>query len=375
MASKWLGVGQFGQSVWYDNVARPAVETGLLAKIMVEDGVTGGPSNPSIFAKNVADTDAYDAAIAAFPADATAVQIFEPLWIQDIQAACDVMRPAHDASGGADGFISIEVEADLAFDTPNTVKRAQDLHAAVDRPNVLIKVPGTKPGIDSVRQLTAAGISINVTLLFSVERYYEIAQAYAAGMAERLAAGKPVTGIQSVASFFVSRIDSTVDDMLPEGSELRGKTAVANAKIAYADVYQAIFDNDASWQAVEAAGGARQRALWASTSTKNPAYSPCLYVDELIGPDTVNTVPDATLEAYRTQGDPASRLTEDLDGARAVMQGIADAGIDFAAVTKELEDEGVAAFQKAYEASRRRSVENCRMEFGMGSDPIPNLRD
>jgi len=349
VASKWLGVGQFGQSVWYDNVARPAVETGLLAKIMVDDGVTGGTSNPSIFAKNVEDTDAYDAAIAAFPADATAVQIFEPLWIQDIQAACDVMRPAFDASNGADGFISIEVEADLAFDTPNTVKRAQELHAAVDRPNVLIKVPGTKPGIDSVRQLTAAGISINVTLLFSVERYYEIAEAYAAGMAERLAAGKPVTGIQSVASFFVSRIDSKVDDMLPEGSELRGKTAVANAKIAYADVYQAIFDNDESWQAVEAAGGARQRALWASTSTKNPAYSPCLYVDELIGPDTVNTVPDATLEAYRTQGDPASRLTEDLAGARAVMQGIADAGIDFAAVTKELEDEGVAAFQKAYE--------------------------
>ena len=349
MASKWLGVGQFGQSVWYDNVARPAVETGLLAKIMVEDGVTGGTSNPSIFAKNVEDTDAYDAAIAAFPADATAVQIFEPLWIQDIQAACDVMRPAYDASNGADGFISIEVEADLAFDTPNTVKRAQELHKAVDRPNVLIKVPGTKPGIDSVRQLTAAGISINVTLLFSVERYYEIAEAYVAGMAERLAAGHPVTGIQSVASFFVSRIDSKVDDMLPEGSELRGKTAVANAKIAYADVYQAIFDNDASWQAVEAAGGARQRALWASTSTKNPAYSPCLYVDELIGPDTVNTVPDATLEAYRTQGDPASRLTEDLAGARAVMQGIADAGIDFAAVTKELEDEGVAAFQKAYE--------------------------
>lgn len=349
MASKWLGVGQFGQSIWYDNVARPAVETGLLAKIMVEDGVTGGTSNPSIFAKNVEDTDAYDAAIAAFPADATAVQIFEPLWIQDIQAACDVMRPAFDASNGADGFISIEVEADLAFDTPNTVKRAQELHAAVDRPNVLIKVPGTKPGIDSVRQLTAAGISINVTLLFSVERYYEIAQAYAAGMAERLAAGQPVTGIQSVASFFVSRIDTKVDAMLPEGSDLRGKTAVANAKIAYADVYQAIFDNDPSWQAVEAAGGARQRPLWASTSTKNPAYSPCIYVDELIGPDTVNTVPDATLEAYRTLGDPASRLTEDLADARAVMEAIAAAGVDFAAVTKELEDEGVAQFQKAYE--------------------------
>lgn len=349
MASKWLEVGQYGQSVWYDNVARPAVETGLLAKIMVEDGVTGGTSNPSIFAKNLEDTAVYDAAINAFPADATAAQIFEPLWIQDIQAACDVMRPAYDASNGADGFISIEVEADLAFDTPNTVTRAQELYAAVDRPNVLVKVPGTKPGIESVRQLTAQGISINVTLLFSVERYHEIASAYVAGMAERLAAGKPVTGIQSVASFFVSRIDTKVDALLPEGSALRGKTAVANAKLAYADVYQAIFDHDERWQAVEAAGGARQRPLWASTSTKNPDYPSCIYVDELIGPDTVNTVPDATLEAFRTEGNPAARLTEDVAGARAVMQGIADAGIDFAACTKELEDEGVAQFQKAYE--------------------------
>ncbi|MGI9116672.1 MAG: transaldolase [Gaiellales bacterium] len=348
MASKWLEVGQYGQSVWYDNVARPAVETGLLARIMQEDGVTGGTSNPSIFAKNLEESGTYDDAIRAFPADATAARIFEPLWIQDIQAACDVMRPAYDASNGADGFISIEVEADLAFDTPNTVKRAKELHAAVDRPNVMVKVPGTKPGIDSFRQLTAEGVSINVTLLFSVERYYEIAQAYVAGMAERHAAGKPVAGIQSVASFFVSRIDTKVDALLPEGSELRGRAAVANAKIAYADVYQAIFDNAAAWQPVEAAGGARQRALWASTSTKNPAYSPCLYVDDLIGPDTVNTVPDATLEAFRTQGNPGSRLTEGLDEARAVMQGIADHGIDFAAVTKELEDEGVDQFQQAY---------------------------
>jgi transaldolase len=348
VASKWLEVGQYGQSVWYDNVARPAVETGLLARIMQEDGVTGGTSNPSIFAKNLEDTDVYDAAIRAFPADATPQEIFEPLWIQDIQAACDVMRPAYDASNGADGFISIEVEADLAFDTANTVTRAQQLAKAVDRANVLVKVPGTKPGVESVRQLTAAGVSINVTLLFSVERYKEVAEAYVAGMAERLDAGLPVTGIQSVASFFVSRIDTKVDAMLPEDSPLRGKTAVANAKIAYADVYQAIFDHDARWAAVEAAGGARQRALWASTSTKNPAYSPCIYVDELIGPDTVNTVPDATLDAFRTDGSPAPRLTEDLDGARAVMQGIADAGIDFAAVTKELEDEGVAAFASAY---------------------------
>ena len=347
MASKWLEVGQYGQSVWYDNVARPAVETGLLARIIEEDGVTGGTSNPSIFAKNVEESGAYDEAISSFPADATAAQIFEPLWIQDIQAACDVMRPVFDRTNGADGFISIEVEADLAFDTANTVKRAKELHVAVDRPNAMIKVPGTIPGIDSFRQLTAAGISINVTLLFSVERYTEIAQAYVTGMAERLAAGKPVTGIQSVASFFVSRIDSKVDDMLPEGSDLRGKAAVANAKIAYADVYQATFEAGV-WESIAAAGGARQRPLWASTSTKNPDYSPTLYVDELIGPDTVNTVPDATLEAYRTLGNPGSRITEDLAGARAVMQGLADAGIDFAAVTKELEDEGVASFQNAY---------------------------
>ena len=232
MASKWLEVGQYGQSVWYDNVARPAVESGLLARIMEEDGVTGGTSNPAIFAKNLEESGVYDEAIRAFPADATPAQIFEPLWIQDIQAACDVMRPAYDASSGADGFISIEVEADLAFDTPNTVTRAQDLAKAVDRPNVLVKVPGTKPGVESVRQLTAAGISINVTLLFSVERYREVAEAYVAGMAERLEAGLPVTGIQSVASFFVSRIDTKVDALLPEDSPLRGRTAVANAKLA-----------------------------------------------------------------------------------------------------------------------------------------------
>ena len=349
MASKWLDVGRYGQSVWYDNVARPAVESGLLARIMEEDGVTGGTSNPAIFAKNLEESGVYDEAIRAFPADATPAQIFEPLWIQDIQAACDVMRPAFDRAHGADGFISIEVEADLAFDAPTTVRRAQELHAAVDRPNVMVKVPGTLPGVEAIRELTAAGISINATLLFSAERYRAVAQAYVDGMAQRLAAGEPVAGIQSVASFFVSRIDTKIDALLPDDSPLRGRAAVANAKIAYADVYQAIFDHDATWQAVEAAGGARQRALWASTSTKNPAYPACIYVDDLIGPDTVNTVPDVTLEAFRTQGSPGDNLTAGLDDARAVMAGLADQGIDFAAVTKELEDEGVAAFQQAYE--------------------------
>ena len=348
MASKWLEVGQYGQSVWYDNVARPAVETGLLARIMVEDGVTGGTSNPSIFAKNLEESGAYDDAIRAFPADATAAAIFEPLWIQDIQAACDVMRPAYDASSGADGFISIEVEADLAFDTPNTVRRAQELHAAVDRPNVLIKVPGTEPGIESVRQLTAQGISINVTLLFSVERYHEIASAYVAGMAERLAAGKPVTGIQSVASFFVSRIDTKVDALLPEGSALRGQTAVANAKLAYADVYQAIFDHDERWQAVEAAGGARQRPLWASTSTKNPDYPSCIYVDELIGPDTVNTLPPATLEAFRDHGETERSVDRGVDKAERTLAALEAEGISIREVTELLLQQGLASFDASY---------------------------
>ena len=348
MASKWLEVGQFGQSVWYDNVARPAVQTGLLQRIIDEDGVTGGTSNPSIFAKNVEESGLYDDAIRAVPASATAAEAFQPLWIEDIQSACDVLRPVWDRTAGADGYVSIEVEADLAFDAPRTVLRAHELHAAVARPNVMIKVPGTAPGIDSFRQLTRDGLSINVTLLFSVERYLAIAEAYVAGLAERHAAGEPLTGIQSVASFFVSRIDTKVDALLPEGSPLRGKAAVANAKIAYADVYRKVFEG-AAWQPLAAAGAARQRPLWASTSTKNAAYSPTIYVDDLIGPDTVNTVPDATLEAFRTLGNPGSRIMEGLNEARQVMVDIAAAGVDFAAVTKTLEDEGVTQFAQAYE--------------------------
>ena len=361
MASKWLEVGQYGQSVWYDNVARPAVRMGLLQRIIDEDAVTGGTSNPSIFAKSVEESGLYDDAIRAVPSSASAAEAFGPLWIEDIQAACDVMLPVWERTSGADGYISIEVEANLANNTPNTVRRAHELHAAVDRPNVMVKVPGTKEGIESFRQLTSEGVSINVTLLFSVERYHRIAEAYVAGIAQRHAAGKSVDGIQSVASFFVSRIDSKVDALLPEGSPLRGKVAVANAKLAYADVYQAVFEG-VDWQPLAAAGANRQRPLWASTSMKNPAYSPTLYVDELIGPDTVNTVPDATLEVFRTMGNPASRITEDVAGSRQVMADLAAAGIDFAVVTRELEEEGVASFAKAYDGMLQ-AIQNRREAF------------
>jgi transaldolase len=348
VASKWQEIGRFGQSVWYDNVARPAVETGLLARVRDEDAVTGGTSNPSIFAKAVEESGLYDEAIRAFDSSTSAADVFLPLAVVDIQAACDVMHPVWERTGGADGYISIEVEADLAHDAARTVARAHALHGLVDRPNVMIKVPGTIEGVDAVRTLIRDGVSVNVTLLFSVERYLAVAEAYVAALAERHAAGEPIDAIRSVASFFVSRIDTKVDALLPEDSPLRGRTAIANAKIAYADVYEHVFAGD-TWAAIEAAGGHRQRPLWASTGTKNPAYSPTLYVDELIGPDTVNTVPDATLEAFRTDGHPAATLTADLDEARAVMAAIAAAGVDIEQVTAELEVEGVKQFADAYD--------------------------
>jgi transaldolase len=347
--SKWLELEQYGQSVWYDNVARPALESGLLERIMREDGVSGGTSNPSIFANAVTGSDLYDDDIRAAGPDESAQAVFERCAITDIQRACDLMRPIWERTEGHDGYISLEVEADLAFEEDATVDRAHRLRALVDRPNVMIKVPGTAPGVAAFRRLTREGVSINVTLLFSVERYREVAEAYAQAIQERVEAGEPVDAIASVASFFVSRIDTKVDKLLPEGSELRGKAAVANAKIAYADVYEQIFAG-AGWERLAAAGANEQRPLWASTSTKNPAYSPTLYVDTLIGKNTVNTVPDATLEAYRTAGEPRpDTIKEGLDEARATMRALAEAGVDFAQVTDELEREGVKAFADAYD--------------------------
>ena len=241
MQSRWQEVGQFGQSVWYDNVARPALESGLLKRIMDEDAVTGGTSNPSIFANAVTSSDLYDDDIRAADASESVQSVFERCAIADIQRACDLMRPAWERSGGLDGYISLEVEADLAFEEDGTVDRAHRLKALVDRPNVMIKVPGTAEGVHSFGRLTRDGVSVNVTLLFSVERYREIAEAYVDAIEARVDAGEDVSAISSVASFFVSRIDSKVDKLLPDGSPLAGKAAVANAKIAYADVYEQIF--------------------------------------------------------------------------------------------------------------------------------------
>jgi transaldolase len=348
MSSRWQALAGLGQSVWYDNVARPALESGHLAKIVAEDGVTGGTSNPSIFAKAVEDSDLYDGEIAGAAADDSVQTIFERAAVSDIRRACDLLRPAWEASGGRDGFISLEVEASLAFQHEQTVRRAHEIHDLVDRPNLMVKVPGTAEGVKAFRQLTREGVSINVTLLFSISRYREIAEAYVDALEARQAAGEPLDGIDSVASFFVSRIDNKVDAKLPEGHPLRGKIAIANAKLAYADVYGQVFAGE-RWERLRAAGANVQRPLWASTSTKNPDYPATLYADALIGPNTVDTVPDATLEAFRDGGTPARTLDADVEEARAQIAALADAGIDLDQITQELEAEGVKAFSDAYD--------------------------
>jgi len=348
VASKWQDVARLGQSIWYDNVARPALESGLLAQLVADDAVTGGTSNPSIFANAVEKSDLYDAEIRAAPNGATVNEVFEAAAVSDIKRACDLMHPVWERSGGRDGFISLEVEADLAFDAAGTVSRAHEVHALVDRPNLMVKVPGTAPGVDAFRTLTRDGISVNVTLLFSISRYREIAEAYLEGLEARHAAGGDLSQLDSVASFFVSRIDTKVDAQLPEGHALRGTIAIANAKLAYVDVYGRVFSG-VRWEALAAAGANVQRPLWASTSTKNPAYPATIYADNLIGPDTVDTVPDATLVAFRTEGTPARTIDADVDVARRQLTDLAAAGVDLDAITRELEDEGVRAFAAAYD--------------------------
>jgi transaldolase len=348
--SRWVAVAELGQSVWYDNVARPALADGHFAQLVDRDHVTGGTSNPSIFAKAVLESDLYDEELGAAPASDSDAKVFERCWIEDIQRACDLVRPVWDRTGGRDGYISIEEEADLAFEVEPAVTRAHELRALVDRPNLMVKVPGTDAGVEAFRRLTREGLNINMTLLFSRERYRQIAEAYVAALSERVDAGEDVSAIASVASFFVSRIDVQADERLPEDSPLRGRIAVANAKLAYADVFLPTHSGPA-WERLAAAGANPQRPLWASTGGKNPAYSPTLYIDGLIGEDTVTTVPDATLDAFRDASDPApDRLTvlDGVDRARADLAALAEAGVDLDEITTDLERAGVQQFADAY---------------------------
>ena len=347
--SRWRLLAELGQSVWYDNVARPALDSGLLARLIDEDHVTGGTSNPSIFAKAVSDSDLYDDDIAAAGADETPQALFERVAVKDIQDACDLFAPVWERTGGQDGYVSLEEEADIAFDVEAAVRRGHELRALVDRPNVMIKVPGTEAGVEAFGRLTREGVSVNVTLLFSRERYREVAEAYVAAIEERVAAGEDVTAIASVASFFVSRIDARVDAQLPEGSPLRGKAAIANARLAYADVFVPTFTSQ-RWRALAAAGANLQRPLWASTGVKDPNYSATLYIEELVGAGTVTTVPDATLDAFRSHGTAIPSLHLAADDARRLLDDVAAAGVDLDQVTADLERDGVQQFGDAYDA-------------------------
>jgi transaldolase/glucose-6-phosphate isomerase len=336
-----------GQSLWYDNIQRKLLENGEL-KAMIERGdIRGVTSNPTIFNNAIAKSTDYDSALVPLAwAGWDAEKIFWQLAIEDIKDACDAFLPLYEETNGGDGYVSIEVSPYLANDTEATAAQAQQLWTRVARPNLMVKIPATEACIPAIRRSIAAGININITLIFSLVRYADVMMAYLDGLEDRLAAGHPVDNIASVASFFVSRVDTKVDPKLPEGAPLRGKAAIANAKLAY-EAFSAIFTTR-RWEALKLRGARVQRPLWASTSTKNPAYPDTIYVDNLIGSETVNTVPPATLDAFRDHGVPEITLTRDLDQARATFAQLETLGISMEVVTHELEVEGVKSFSDAF---------------------------
>lgn len=350
-----------GQSVWLDYIQRDLLRSGALARMVRDDGVRGITSNPTIFEKAINASTEYDDAVIKLTQEnpqASSRDVFYSLAIEDIQGAADLLRPVYDLSSGRDGMVSLEVSPDLAYDTHATVAEARRLHERVNRPNLMIKVPATREGLPAVEALIGDGINVNVTLLFSVQRYEEVVDAYMKGLLARVGRGLPVQQIASVASFFVSRVDSTVDKILQQRLEqadgeeqerirgLLGTAAVANAKMAY-QAYQSLFTSQ-RFKPLMAAGAQTQRLLWASTGTKNPAYSDVLYVDNLIGTDTVNTMPPATLEAFKDHGTAAVTIERDIDQARLTLAMLRDRGIDLGAITERLERDGVALFADSF---------------------------
>jgi transaldolase len=348
-----------GVSIWLDYIDRSILRNGDLARRIRDDFLTGMTSNPTIFEKALAEGTAYDDQLRSAPRGRTAMDLFELVETSDVRDACDIFMPVYEATQGGDGFVSIEVSPASANDAQATVAEAQRLWAMVDRPNVMIKVPGTAEGAVAVRTLIGAGLNVNITLLFSLEAHRRVIRAYLDGLEDRRRAGKPVEGIASVASFFVSRVDTEIDKRLETlaagrtGVErerilaLRGKAAIANAMLAYA-LFREEFS--APRFAVLAAEGARvQQPLWASTGVKNPAYRDTMYVEALVGPDTVNTMPPALIDAFRDHGEVRRRVDEDLDGARRVIAELAAVGIDLDDVTDKLLREGLASFQKSFE--------------------------
>lgn len=352
-ANPLLRLHEFGQSVWLDYIQRDLIENGGLERLIREDGLAGMTSNPAIFEKAIAGGHEYQAPIRELARRGlTAAALYEALALEDVARAADLFRPLYEETQGGDGFVSIEVSPHLARDTGATIAEAQRLWAALKRPNVMIKVPATRECLSAIRTLVAAGVNVNVTLLFSVARYCEVSDAWMAGLEDRVRAGAPLGRVVSVASFFLSRIDMLVDkrlDKLGAGDvqALRGQAAVASARLAYQE-YQRIVA-EARWQALARQGARAQRLLWASTGTKDPAYSDLMYVEPLIGRETVNTLTPETLTAYRDHGDPAARLEDGIEAARSLPLALRTLGIDLDEVARQLEEEGIRKFAEPYD--------------------------
>jgi transaldolase len=355
-----------GVAIWIDFIERTMLHNGDLARRIKDDAVTGMTSNPTIFEKALAEGAAYDAQLRAAPADLTPHQVFELLETTDVRDACDAFRGVYETSKGDDGYVSIEVSPGAAHDAKSTLVEARRLWKTVDRPNLLVKVPGTVEGAEAVRQLIAEGINVNITLLFAIDAHDRIINAYITGLEERAKAGNPIDTVYSVASFFVSRVDSEIDKRLDglKKPDLKGKAAIANAKLAYR-LFTERFSSP-RWKALEAKGGRVQKPLWASTSTKNPAYRDVMYVEQLVGPRSINTMPPATIDATRDHGEVRRTVDQHLDEARATIAQLEQAGVSMKDVTDKLLVEGLASFSKSFD-SLIAGLEKKRGLVGAGS--------
>ena len=349
-----------GQSIWLDNIDREMLHNGDLEKRILEDSLTGMTSNPTIFEKALAEGSEYDDQLAGAPPATSSHDLFELVETTDVRSACDLFAGVYAATRGGDGYVSIEVSPGVAHEHSATVEEAKRLWATVDRPNVMVKVPGTEQGAIAVRQLTAAGINVNITLLFSIDAHDRVIDAYMSGLEDRIATGNPVDHVFSVASFFVSRVDTEVDKRLdaliktanPQDRDrlkmLRGRAAVANAKLAYR-LFRRRFSED-RWTALEQQGARLQKPLWASTGVKNPAYRDVMYVEELIGPDTINTMPPALIDAFRDHGDVQRTVDKRIGAAEGLLREIEAVGVSMRDVTDKLLVDGLASFQKSFDS-------------------------
>ncbi len=351
MSNPLKDLEKFGQSVWIDNISRGMLKKGELKRLVEEDGISGVTSNPTIFQKAIGKGSDYDEQLKALlskNSELTSEQLFEKLAVKDIQDGTDVLSKVFDRTNGNDGFVSLEVSPELAYNTERTIEEARRLYKEVNRKNVMIKIPATQEGIPAIQQMISEGASINITLIFAQSVYEQVVEAYFSGLEDRVKAGKDINNITSVASFFISRIDTAVDDELTKvkNEDLKGKIAIANGKLVY-EKFQELFSSD-RFKKLKAKGAKVQKVLWASTSTKNPAYSDILYVEELIGSQTVNTMPPATIDAYKDHGKPSERITKNVDEAKAQMKKLAEINVDFSIITRKLTENGVVLFAESF---------------------------